>query len=101
VRLVVDSTSLVGGSVRSCRETTFLLRRLHPDEAGEGFHSFEGPLASSTSSTAGAVQDSETQEGTIHLLGLQPYGRAWNHDGRFRSYSVGYSCTTSAECLNL
>jgi hypothetical protein len=27
------------------------------------------------SSIAGAVPDSETQEGTIHLLGLQLYGR--------------------------
>jgi hypothetical protein len=54
----------------------FLLRRLRPDEAGEEFHSFEGPLAGSMSSTAKAVLDSETQEGTIHLLGLQWYGRA-------------------------
>jgi hypothetical protein len=30
------------------------------------------------SSTAEAEPGSETQEGTIHLLGLQPYGRAWN-----------------------
>jgi hypothetical protein len=30
------------------------------------------------SSTAGVVPDSETQEGTIPLLELQPYGRAWN-----------------------
>jgi hypothetical protein len=101
VRLVVDSAPPVDGSERSCRETTFLLRRIRPGEAGEGFHSFEGPLASNTSSTAGAAPDSETQEGTIHLLGLQPYGRAWNRDGRFRTYSGGYSCTTSAECLNL
>jgi hypothetical protein len=78
VRLVVDSAPPVGGSVRSCRETAFLLRRLRPGEAGEGFHSFEGPLAGCTSSTAGAAPDSETHEGTIHLLGLQPYGRAWN-----------------------
>jgi hypothetical protein len=49
-----------------------------PGEAGEGFHSFEGPLAGSTSSTAEAEPDSEMPEGTIHLLGLQPYGRAWN-----------------------
>jgi hypothetical protein len=48
----------------------FLIRRLRPGEAGEGFHSFEGPLAGSTSSTAGDVPDSETREGTIHLLGL-------------------------------
>jgi hypothetical protein len=47
----------------------FLLRRLRPGEAGEGFHSFEGPLAGSTSSTVGVAPDSETQEGTIHLLG--------------------------------
>jgi hypothetical protein len=57
---------------------SFLLRRLRPGEAGEGFHSFEGPLAGSMSSTAEAELDSETQEGTIHLLGLQPYGRTWN-----------------------
>jgi hypothetical protein len=56
----------------------FLLRRLCPGEAGEGFHSFEGPLAGSMSSTAEAEPGSEMQEGTIHLLGLQPYGRAWN-----------------------
>jgi hypothetical protein len=56
----------------------FLLRRLCPGEAGEGFHSFEGPLAGSMSSTAEAEPGSETQEGTIHLLGLQPYGRDWN-----------------------
>jgi hypothetical protein len=30
------------------------------------------------SSTAEVVPYSETQEGTIHLLELQPYGRAWN-----------------------
>jgi hypothetical protein len=54
------------------------LRRLCPGEAGKGFHSFEGPLAGSMSSTAEAKPGSETQEGTIHLLGLQPYGRAWN-----------------------
>jgi hypothetical protein len=36
------------------------------------------PVMGSTSSTAEAAPDSETQEGTIHLLGLQPYGRAWN-----------------------
>jgi hypothetical protein len=56
---------------------SFLLRRLRPGEVGEGFHSFEGPLAGSMSSTAEAEPDSETQEGTIHLLGLQPYDRAW------------------------
>jgi hypothetical protein len=49
-----------------------LLRRLCPGEAGEGFHSFEGPLAGSMSSAAEAELGSETQEGTIHLLGLQP-----------------------------
>jgi hypothetical protein len=54
-----------------------LLRRICPGEAGKGFHSFEGPLAGSMSSTAEAKLGSETQEGTIHLLGLQPYGRAW------------------------
>jgi hypothetical protein len=54
------------------------LRRLCPGEAGQGFHSFEGPLAGSMSSTAEAEPGSETQEGTIHLLGLQLYGRAWN-----------------------
>jgi hypothetical protein len=70
VRLVVDSTLPVGGSVWSWWETTFLLRRLRPGEAGEGIHSFEGPLAGSTSFTAGAAPYSETQEGTIHLLGL-------------------------------
>jgi hypothetical protein len=46
---------------------SFLLRRLRPSEAGEGFHSFEGPLVCSMSSTAEAAPDSETQEGTIHL----------------------------------
>jgi hypothetical protein len=77
---------------------TFLLRRLRPGEAGEGFPSFEGPLAGSMSSTAGAAPDSETQEGTIHLLGLKPYGRVWDGGHRFRLYSGGYSCTTFAEC---
>jgi hypothetical protein len=57
---------------------SFLLRRLRPGEVGEGFHSFEGPLAGSMSSTVEAEPDSETQEGTIYLLGLQPYGRAWS-----------------------
>jgi hypothetical protein len=57
---------------------SFRLRRLRPCEAGEGFHSSEGPPAGSMSSTAEAELDSETQEGTTHLLGLQPYGRAWN-----------------------
>jgi hypothetical protein len=57
---------------------SFLLRRLLPGEAGEGFHSFDGPLASSMSSTMEAEPDSETQEGSIHLLGLHPYDRAWN-----------------------
>jgi hypothetical protein len=57
---------------------SFILRRLRSGEAGEGFHSFEGPPAGSMSSTTEAEPDSETQEGTIHLLGLQPYGRAWN-----------------------
>jgi hypothetical protein len=57
---------------------SFLLRRLRPGEAGEGFHSFEGPLVGSMSSAAEAEPNSETQEGTIHLLGLQPYDRAWN-----------------------
>jgi hypothetical protein len=56
----------------------FLLRRLCPGKAGEGFHSFEGPLVGSLSSIAEAEPGSETQEGTIHLLGLQPYGRGWN-----------------------
>jgi hypothetical protein len=55
-----------------------LLRRLCPGETGEGFHSFERPLAGRMSSTAEAEPSSKTQEGTIHLLGLQPYGRAWN-----------------------
>jgi hypothetical protein len=59
-------------------DNSFLLRRLCPDEAGEGFHSFEGPLAGSMSSTVEAEPDSATQGGTIHLLGLQPYDRAWN-----------------------
>jgi hypothetical protein len=45
---------------------------------GEGFHSCEGPLAGSMSSATGAMPDSETQEGNIHLLELQPYGRSWN-----------------------
>jgi hypothetical protein len=57
---------------------SFLLRRLCPGEAGEGFHSFEGPLAGSMSYIAEAEPDSETHEGTIHLLGLKPYGSAWN-----------------------
>jgi hypothetical protein len=57
---------------------SLLLRRLCPSKAGEGFHSFEGPLAGSMSSTAEAEPGSETREGTIHLLGLQPYGRVWN-----------------------
>jgi hypothetical protein len=39
---------------------SFLLRRLRPGEAGEGFHSFEGPLAGSMSSTVEAGLDSET-----------------------------------------
>jgi hypothetical protein len=56
----------------------FLLRKLCPGEAGEGFHGFEGPLAGSMSSTAEAEPGSETREGTIHLLGLQPYSRVWN-----------------------
>jgi hypothetical protein len=80
---------------------SFLLRRLRPGEAGEGFHSFEGPLAGSMSSTAEAAPDSETQEGTIHLLGLQPYGRVSGGSLPSGLYSGGYSCTTSAECLNL
>jgi hypothetical protein len=50
VRIVVDSTLPVGGSVWSWWEMAFLLRRLCPGEAGKGFHSFEGPLAGSTSS---------------------------------------------------
>jgi hypothetical protein len=77
---------------------TFLLRRLRPGEAEEGFHSFEGPLAGSTSSTAGAAPDSKTQEGTTHLLGLQPYGRVSGGSLPSGLYSGGYSCTTSAEC---
>jgi hypothetical protein len=59
-------------------EGSSLLRRLCPGEAGEGFHSFEGPLAGSMSSTVEAEPGSDRQEGTIHLLGLQPYGRAGN-----------------------
>jgi hypothetical protein len=55
-----------------------LLRRLCPGEAREGFHSFEGLLAGSMSCTVEAEPGSETQEGTIHLLSLQPYGRTWN-----------------------
>jgi hypothetical protein len=39
---------------------SFLLRRLRLGEAGEGFHSFEGPLAGSMSSTVKAETDSET-----------------------------------------
>jgi hypothetical protein len=57
---------------------SFLLRRICPGEAGEGFHNFEGSLAGSMSSTVEAEPGSEMQEGTIHLLGLQTYGRAWN-----------------------
>jgi hypothetical protein len=57
---------------------SFLLKRLRPGEAGEGFHSFEGPLAGSMSSTAEVGPGSETQEDTIHLHGLQPYGRTGN-----------------------
>jgi hypothetical protein len=41
-------------------EGSFLLRRLRPDEAREGFDSFEGPLAGSMISTAEAEPDSET-----------------------------------------
>jgi hypothetical protein len=85
VRLVVDRTPPVGGSVWSWGETVFPLGRLRPGEAGEGLHSFEGPLAGSVSSTAEAMPDSETQEGTIHLLELQPYGRVWN---RWRAVPV-------------
>jgi hypothetical protein len=58
------------------RGYSLLLSRLHPGEAGEGFHSFEGPLAGNMSSTVGTVPDSGTQERTIHLLELQSYGRA-------------------------
>jgi hypothetical protein len=79
----------------------FLLRRLRPDEAGEGFHSSEGPLAGSMSSIAGAAPDSETQESAIHLLGLQPYGRVSGGSLPSGLYLGGYSCTTSVECLNL
>jgi hypothetical protein len=77
----------------------FLLRILRLGEAGEGFHNFERPLAGSTSSTAGAAPDSETQEGTVHLLYLD-FSRMvglGTSDGRFWSYSGGYCCTTSAE----
>jgi hypothetical protein len=55
VRLIVDSTLPVGGSVWSWWEMAFLLRRLRPDKAWEWFDSFEGPLAGSTSSTAGVA----------------------------------------------
>jgi hypothetical protein len=68
---------------------------------GEGFHSFEGPLAGSMSSTAGAVSDSETQGVLSTYLSFSPMVGLGIGDGRFRSYSGGYSCTTSAECLNL
>jgi hypothetical protein len=52
-----------------------LLRRLCPGEAGEGFHSFEGPLAGSMSSTAKAEPGSETQEGTIPRVSEPGFGR--------------------------
>jgi hypothetical protein len=77
VRLVVDSACRRIGVIVS-GDGSFLLRRLRPGEAWEGFHSFKGPLAGSMSSTAEAEPDSEMQEGTIHLLGLQPHDRAWN-----------------------
>jgi hypothetical protein len=100
VRLVVDSTLPLGGSVWSWWETAFLLRRLRLGEAEEGFHSFGGPLAGSTSSTVGDALDSETQESAIHF-GLQPYGRVSGGSLPSGLYSGGYSYTTSAECLNL
>jgi hypothetical protein len=68
---------------------------------GEGFHSSEGPLAGSMSSTAGVVPDSEKRESAIHLHGLQPYGRGSGGSLPSGLFSGGYSCTTSAECLNL
>jgi hypothetical protein len=49
-------------------------------------------------STAEAAPDSEMQEGTIHLLGLQLYGRVSGGSLPSGLYSGGYSCTTSAEC---
>jgi hypothetical protein len=52
-----------------------LLRRLCPGEAGEGFHSFEGPLAGSMSSTAKAEPGSETQERTIPRVSEPDFGR--------------------------
>jgi hypothetical protein len=42
-------------------DDSFLLRRLRLGEAGEGFHSFEGPLAGSMSSTAEVEPDSESK----------------------------------------
>jgi hypothetical protein len=79
-RLVMggDAGETRSGYHRSCRrigvnvsgDGSFLLRRLCPREAGEGFHSIEGPLASSMSSTTETEPGSKTQEGTIHLLGL-------------------------------
>jgi hypothetical protein len=97
----VDSVPPVGvGRCDRVGSGLSLLSRICPSEAGEGFHSFEGPLAGSMSSTAEAGPGSETQEGTIRLAFSRMVGPGIG-DGRFRSYSGGYSCTTSAECLNL
>jgi hypothetical protein len=41
------------------------------------------------SSTTGVAPDSETQEGTIHLLGLQPYGRVSGGSLPSGLYSAG------------
>jgi hypothetical protein len=75
-----------------------LLRRLCPGKAEEGFHSFEGPLADSMSSIAEAGPGSETQGVLSTYLAFSRMVGPGIGDGRFRSYSGGYSCTTSTEC---
>jgi hypothetical protein len=102
VRLVVDSVPPVSGSVWSCREWAFAsLEDFAPARPGKG------SIASRDLSLTVRALQRRLRQTWRHRRVLSTYldfsrmVGPGTGDGRFRSYSGGYSCTTSAECLNL
>jgi hypothetical protein len=102
VRIVVDSTPPVGGSVWSCRETALSsLEDFAPARPGKGSTASRGL---SLAVWALRRRLSQTRRRWRVLSTYMAFSRTigpGTDDDRFRSYSSGYSCTTSADYLNL
>jgi hypothetical protein len=102
VRLIVDSTPPVGGSVWSCRETTLSsLEDFAPTRPGKS-STASGDLSRAVWALPRRLSQAQRRRRVLSTyLAFSRMVGPGTGDGRFRSYSGGYNCTTSVECLNL